>query len=54
MKFKLNDYIIEYEVIIYFQPWEEIEDTALSLINGSNDYYNSSIAPLVDNLITGR
>ena len=46
--------LIDYEVIIYFQTWEEIEDTASSLINGSSDYYNSSIAPLVNDLITGR
>lgn len=46
--------LINYEVILYFQAWEEIETTALTLINGSNDYYNSSIAPLVNDLITGR
>lgn len=46
--------LMEYEVIIYFQPWEEIADKGLSFINGSNEYYNDNIEPLLKDLITGR
>lgn len=46
--------LMEYEVILYFSPWEDIEETALLFSNGSDKIYNDKIVPLLDKLITGK
>ena len=46
--------LINNAVIVYYAPWEDIEETALSFSNGSNEIYNNKIIPLLDGLITGR
>lgn len=46
--------LINNAVIVYYAPWEDIEETAWSFINGSSEIYNDKIIPLLDELITGK
>lgn len=44
--------LMEYEVILYFTEWEEIENKALTYIRGYSSKYNEYIQPHIERLIT--
>lgn len=46
--------LIDNKVIVFYAPWEDIEETALSFATGSDTSYNDKIVPLLDGLITGK
>lgn len=46
--------LIDNDVIVYYAPWEDIEETALAFATGSDTGYNDKIIPLLDELITGK
>lgn len=44
--------LMEYEVILYFKEFSEIENKALTYVRGYDSEYNEKIQPSIDKLLT--